>query len=428
MAAHEAFIALESQLPPSSTIDSLRGTLQTAIDRLTFEYERELGNLKARAADFLFNLDDRKHDEETVKGVIEAFPNALKHVESEYNYTPVQYLFPAESHYGYSFVPLLVEEGIRRKVFTEEEKGGLNFIDKSEYVDFIDDYLNADESDRVICDNLGIAYHWEGYNSRIENDIEFKSLVADTMAKCDEKRKNVLQRLFDLKVFEKKEIIECNMIYSCSKDDHSERRLEYLLSICPESLAKPDGMMNSLPIEQHTDSLCNNRGFEIILKAGLKYYPKELGFLFYKGPTKHKRIIEIAMDVRLGYLTQEKLCTWMHEAIPPSNDQPILHDVIRLAPKFFSLFWRYYPDAIYLRDQKGRLPLHIALQRSAIWSPLLLSLIAVNDPIDRHEKDPVTGLYPFMSAASGRVHDLNVIYYLLRRDPNAWEGFRLSPP
>ncbi len=63
-----------------------------------------------------------------------------------------------------------------------------------------------------------------------------------------------------------------------------------------------------------------------------------------------------------------------------------------------------------------------ALRKAPKWSYPLITLIAINCPIDRHVVDPVTGLHPFMSAASVRKSDLSVIYFLLRRDPNAQEG------
>ncbi len=44
----------------------------------------------------------------------------------------------------------------------------------------------------------------------------------------------------------------------------------------------------------------------------------------------------------------------------------------------------------------------------------MLVFISDSNPIDQYEKDLVTGLYPFMSAASGRVgRDMNLIYFLL---------------
>ncbi len=67
-------------------------------------------------------------------------------------------------------------------------------------------------------------------------------------------------------------------------------------------------------------------------------------------------------------LTHSDLFQCIHEVIPPSDDHPILHDVIRLVPKYFSWFWKYYPDVVFLRDKKGRLPLHIALRRALKWS------------------------------------------------------------
>ncbi len=159
-------------------------------------------------------------------------------------------------------------------------------------------------------------------------------------------------------------------------------------------------------------------------EAGLDRYPKELGFLFQRADSKNKRAIDMTMS-NLN-LTHSDIFRWIHDVIPPSKEHPILHNVIRLAPKYFHLFWKHYPDAVFLCDKKERLSLHIALQRGSNWSQPSLALIGLNDPINRHEKDPVTGLCSFMSAAPGKSSDVKVIYYLLRRDPNAWEGFRVE--
>ncbi len=407
MAANDSFVSLEEKLPASTKIGNLRQKFEEATDRLLAEYEAEMSNLDQEASVFLHNLDDRKHDEETVRAVIEACPNALSWVDEVNDDIPVQKLLSYSPH-GFSFIPLLATEGRRLKVFAEDQKGGLDFG--------------------------GLQYAMPGflksrpdeYRERLphESDADYQAYVTDTNTIHDRKATATLRQLFDLKLFERDDVIAGEMIYSSAAKEYSKRRFEFVTNLCPEGLVAKDEE-GDLPI-QYSAREDNKGSFGRLLKAGLMYYPRQLGFLLHKYPGTEIRTIEMVMKNIDMDLCHNDLFKLIHDAIPPSDDRPILHDVIRLAPKCFSLFWKYYPNAIYLRDIKGRLTLHIALQRAAKWSPPMLSLIAINDPIDRHEKDPESGLFSFMSAASGRGTNLDLIYFLLRRDPNAWEGFRKS--
>jgi len=427
-------------------VENLRQKLNEASETITIlaEYEKKVKvkQLETDVAEFLRNLDDRDVDldEDTVKGVIDAFPNALKHHNEKQadtdrpdNYFPVQWLMRNSTH-GLSFAPLLASEGIRRKKFSEEENGGLTFMNGPQNSNgCITKFLQSDGS-RMLRERLGMEE--DDYLRKLndKDDTDFLALVNESNAAHDEKATSALKRLFELNIFQKQDVIDVGMIVYSSSGDHSKKRLQYVLSVCPEGL-RPRGLY----LLHYPICTRDKYRFGAILKAGLQYYPRQLGFLFKKPKGSRQRFIDMAMSSGWLGLSPDEIFKMIHDGIPPSNvnassnPHPILHDVIRLAPKYTSLFWRYYPDSIFLRDDDtGRLPLHVALQNAAKWSMPLHSLITINDPIDRHEKDPVTGLYSFMSAASasgrgrGRGNnDLNVIYYLLRRDPNAWEGFQV---
>ncbi len=429
-AANDAFVALEAKLciPASPHVKDLQQKLKKAAERLQSEYQKEVKNLQAAAANFLRNLDDRIHDEDMVRAVIDAFPGALKHCDDsvgshpDETYLPGQHLLCHSGH-GFSFTPLLALEGKKRMIFSDDENGGLDSVDgHSHLFDLLPEFLMSD-GEYLIRERLGGEEYIRRF--RDKNDTEFVALVDEDNVRHDEKAKNVLQQLFELDIFQRKDVIEFEMIEAASYYNFTKRRLDFLLELCPEALAA-ENRRGEFPIQYHCD---REYGFEVLLKAGLKYYPEKLGFLFrvhsYEDEYCGKTTISIALDERGEFvLHRSTLFKWIQEVIHPSDEHPILHDVIKLAPRYFSLFWKYYPDAVYLRDHEGRLPLHVSLQRAGKWSPSLIALININDPIDRHEKDPVSGLYPFMSAASGRPNDLNVIYYLLRRSPSAWEGFR----
>ncbi len=400
-------MTIGDKLPISSTVDNLRAKFYEAADSLLVEYEKEMDMLTTEAGKFLRELDNEKHDEDTVKSVIEAIPDSLRDMGHDHA-TPVQDIIT--SQIGYKFLPLLVREGVRLKLFTEEERGG----------------FNVGETTRMRFVIMILVFGNNGREDLTTFDVEITK---------------VLRELIEMNTIRREDIIKYDAICHASFST-SEKRLECLLDFFPEALfARNDG--NNLPIQNlvaDNNSLITFRkeNFETLLKISIKYYPEKLGFLFRRGgPEDNRRTIDMAMsskvldtfDPERGEIVKidiDEIFQWIHEVIPPSKEHPILHYAIRIAPKYVSLFWKHYPHAVYLRDKKGRLPLHIALQRAGKWSQPLLSLIGINDPIDRHEKDPVTGLCSFMSAASGKSSDVNVIYYLLRRDPNAWEGFRVD--
>ncbi len=438
--ANESFISIGKQLPELSEVNGLHQEFRQASDRLLSMYRQEVKRLHKKAVFFLHILDDRKHDEDIVKKLIKTFPSALR-LSDDILFRPGSGCVPVQSlmyhcAHGYSFVPLLVKEGMRLGLFSGEEKGGLNF--HNAMIGWqIPQLLVSSDGRRFLCEGLGINRIQFDGRLRNQNDTEFHTLFQEINIRHDEKSAHILKKLFEMNVLGKDDIIKCELIKFASLHGHSKKRLELLLSLHPECLAGDAGIFGSIPVFDNAHS-GDAGGFCRLLKAGLKYYPRKLGYLlhrnYYYDRGYGKSPIDVAMTEKfIGKKTipvclpPDDIFKWIHEVIPPSDDQPILHDVIRLSPKHFSLFWKYYPDAVHLRDNKGRLPLHIALQRAAKWSQPLLSLILANDPIDRHETDPVTGLCPFMSAASGRSNDLNVIYYLLRRDPSVWEGFDANP-
>jgi hypothetical protein len=99
---------------------------------------------------------------------------------------------------------------------------------------------------------------------------------------------------------------------------------------------------------------------------------------------------------------------------------------------------RRAPDAAFARDGRGRLPLHCALDASSITTsaqvpcttPLsnnvvpqvvdLLKELVNQFPEAVDMRDPVTGLLPFMLAASNPLVSLDMAYLLFRRSPTTF--------
>ena len=57
-----------------------------------------------------------------------------------------------------------------------------------------------------------------------------------------------------------------------------------------------------------------------------------------------------------------------------------------------------YPDATRVADKSGRLPLHIAIETGLSWLNGTKDILEQNyDALEA--KDPVTGMYPFMTSS-----------------------------
>ena len=207
------------------------------------------------------------------------------------------------------------------------------------------------------------------------------------------------------------DIVRFNLLGLASQKE-SFKRIDYLLKIYPKALSirLPSG---DLPIHP---SNCRKRAkidvFARLLKAGMQHYPEKFGFLF-KCNQKGERPITQAIA---KYGKHETLQT-IQTIIPSNGDHPILHYVFRYMPDLSEDFICRYPDALYLKDRKGRHLLHVAVKSGLKMSGYLFMMIHSNKGCIE-KKDPVTNLYPFMlAAASGRKKDLTTIYKLLSLRP-----------
>ncbi len=71
-----------------------------------------------------------------------------------------------------------------------------------------------------------------------------------------------------------------------------------------------------------------------------------------------------------------------------------------------------------IRDDDGRYVLHVASESGLSWFGGLRDIFHANEKIVEH-RDDVTGMFPFMLAASAYAADLNAIYSLLLKCPSA---------
>lgn len=75
------------------------------------------------------------------------------------------------------------------------------------------------------------------------------------------------------------------------------------------------------------------------------------------------------------------------------------------------------PNTVFMRDSDGRLPIHLA-SLYGDYELTISPLLRLNSAFHIREIDPVTGLYPFMMAATAIGPSLNVIYKLILLEPS----------
>ena len=96
---------------------------------------------------------------------------------------------------------------------------------------------------------------------------------------------------------------------------------------------------------------------------------------------------------------------------------PILHKAIEEnAPQYITKFVERFPDSAFLWDENDRLPMYIALEQGLNWSTELVSIMNANIS-NLHARDPLTGLYPYVLAASEPSCDLRTMKYLAEKFP-----------
>ena len=91
-------------------------------------------------------------------------------------------------------------------------------------------------------------------------------------------------------------------------------------------------------------------------------------------------------------------------------------DKRRGTKKLIDWLLEVHPKACSMPDSDGRLPIHLAAESGKEWENGVQSL-ALAFPSGVSTVDPVSGLYPFMIAATGAMSDLDCIYELLRFAP-----------
>ena len=328
----------------------------------------------------LHSLDDEQITKETLEAIITAVPSVLL-VKNKYDLIPIQQACWYDASVEY--IGLLAREGIKYNIGGEGKRGGLLLQDPTD-----------DDNDNI----LQLLSELTDDDNPLEWDVLYRDALKD---------------LWESGLLTADDIIENNLLQqTCYNQRHL--RFEYLADICPEALKMVEDK-NGYPLFHHI--IQQDPKIEcmpIFLRSALKHFPNELGLLFHQD-NQGRSILEAAISKYGKYET----FSIIRQCIPQDTTIPILHQVVKHAPHYISDFIFHYPDAMYLQnvqgDKRSYFQARVASGNTTFAKDVVF--LASMGPDLIQSIDPVTDLYPFMVAASGKTSDLDTVFYLLKRDP-----------
>ena len=306
---------------------------------------------------------------DVVKDLIEGIPDALS-FENEKGQLPIQ--SAVWNRRAVKYIPILAKVGIKDEVGGRGMRGGLLVADPVH-----DDDLNTLQ----LLANVGIS----------------SNPIPDDTARLE-----VMKELRKDNLFLKKDLKEHNLLFwSCHL--RSKMRFEYLAEWDPDCLMTCT--FKDLPLSH------------AIIKHRIDIRHMFLKTLLFQKDNSRKTAFERAIE-KHGI---EKTFLVIKQCIPTDTIIPILHHVIKDAPKFMNDFSIRYPLAIYLRDEDGRSVVQAELaEGSKIFASDGLFFMRMKDD-EIAELDPVTKQYPFLTCASRETSDLSTIFVLLSKNPSLLE-------
>ena len=155
-----------------------------------------------------------------------------------------------------------------------------------------------------------------------------------------------------------KERGEAPYLLLCSCKPQSKMIFEYLAEWDSDTLMTGT-LRGFVPISHVLFHLNDLTSFNVHFQTALKHHPKQLGMLFQKD-RNGMTLFEQAIKKH----DEDDIFNLIKQCIPTDTDLPILHHVVRDAPKFMNIFYSRYISAIYLRDEDGR---SFEQSRNCIW-------------------------------------------------------------
>jgi len=362
-------------------------------DQMNAFSDHTIDDFQKKAGRFMHNLDVHQkehgrvhvHTEQEVEKLIDLFPSSLTYLDDR-GKLPVQAINKSKK-----FIPLLAHKGMIRDVGGKGMRGGL---------------LCEIPRDRQKKNTL----------QSIANTFNFKAIETH-----DKELLGILQSLYKRGLLVKKDIQDMSLL-SWAIYPTSQRRFHFLASLDPIALKKTK--WKGVPLIHQSITMRLSRGsfedyhsFEMVLKCGVEHYPDKLGFLFrkYKGKT--------ACEVAIEKFGKDIAMACIRRCIPQSSENPILHHAMASVPNLMTDFIVHFPEATYLRNkyQNNRsLFQAILASGSKTFGTDPYFFMSATD-LQIAEKDPFTGVFPFMLAAADSNSDLDGVFTLLRRNPDVIE-------
>jgi len=227
---------------------------------------------------------------------------------------------------------------------------------------------------------------------------------------------DVLKELRKDNLLLKSDIKDHHFLYPACNPE-SKMRFEYLSEWDPDVLMTDN--YRDLPLShaiiKYSEDLTP---FTIFLTTSLKHHPQHLGLLFQKdssGKTANERAIENSGN--------DKTFKVIKQCIPEDTTLPILHHVVRDAPKYTNDFTSRYLNAIHSRDENGRTLTQAAIASGSKSMKNDSMFIGKMTDDEIAELDPVKNQCPFLTCATHESSDLSTIYVLLSKNPSLLEKY-----
>jgi len=370
--ALNTIVKLEKELNDKKLINDVKEAVKTA--------EKAISDATGGA---LHRLNVSKPSIDAVKELVERIPDALSFKNKKGQ-------LPIQSAVWYidstKYVPILAKVGIKHEIGGRGMRGGLLAVDPRDEYDY-----NTLQIIVNICN--------------VEDPIPH-----------DTARLKVLKELRKDNLLLQSDIKDHGLLYDSCHPTNT-MRFEYLAEWDPDNLM--NGTFNEMPIshaiiKDHKDL----DRFTIYFQTALKYHPQHLGMLFQKDSSG-----KTAFDSAIEKHETEKTFNVIRQCIPTDTDLPILHHVVRDAPKYINDFTMRYISAAHLRNADGRTLTQVELiSGSKTFKNDTMFYVKMTDD-EIGELDPVTKQYPFLTCATGETSDLSTIYVLLSRNPSLLEKY-----
>jgi hypothetical protein len=314
--------------------------------------------------EYMHAKKDDLSEVKTVKRIIEESPYYLT-VKDKRGYLPIFSATCYESSFP-TLIPLLAKAGVQYGVGGDGGRGGL---------------LVENNNRENVLNNMTFIGHFDSMKALL--NAEPPLLI-------------------------KSDVVKYELIHEAAAGNKIDM-MKMMIEMDPAALYGTASSTGVLPIH------CTRSvdAFRLLLKSAVEYDPKHssIGGLFAKDNDGIMPIKNIIEDVGT-----EDLFTCIEQTLSTYKDIPILHKAILHAPECLHDIITTFPDSCFLRDENGRLPIHVALETGMKWSSELSSIMNANsEHLD--EVDPVTKLCLGALAAVKPTCGLRTINYLMLKHP-----------